>query len=680
MKGKRRFFAAVLTLCLVLTGMPGAAFGADTAAAGDIVILYSSDMHGGVDSNLGLAGLAALANEKRAQGDYVELVDAGDAVSGTTLASTTQGKYVIEAMNLAGYGIAVPGVHDFDYGVSGLVGTLSKEANHQYVSCNFTMTANGQTVFKPYVIKTYGSAKVAYIGISDPQTISKSGASFKNSDGSAAYSFADGAEGKNLYHTVQAAINEAKAAGADYIVAIGHLSMTGDAAYTPKSVIENTTGIQAFIDGNTHTATVGEKVKTADGSEALLTCAGAGLSNLGVLTITAGKRITSQLINSYNLRDIKTKDGIDALTKKYRENLQENFAATSSRLEAANSSGVRIIEGSETNLGDLCADAYRVVTGADIAFVEAREIKSNIELGTISYDDIMSALPGGQSISVISVSGYDILDALEMSARVYPAKHSGFLQVSGITFDIQETVIPSVTLDGNGNFIGVSDDYRVTNVMINGKELDVMANYTVAGTNALLNGETGYTMLRNGPIKKANVTTDNQALITYIAASLKNSIGGAYSRSQGRIDSIKLARQSEIDAEIEKKVEERIKDYVSELKTLRAQLAAQQDIVAIKSLSIKTAAKFSKSGSKRTVRVTWTPSEKISGVKYQLYKSTKKSSGYKKLAVASGTTFRNTSSLSKNKTYYYKVRAYQYIKGKYYYSSWSNAASCKVRK
>ena len=249
MKGKRKFFAAVLTLCLVLTGMPGAAFGADAAAAGDIVILYSGDMHGGVDSNLGLAGLAALANEKRAQGDYVELVDAGDAVSGTTLASTTQGKYVIEAMNLAGYGIAVPGVHDFDYGVSGLVGTLSKEANHQYVSCNFTMTANGQTVFKPYVIKTYGSAKVAYIGISDPQTISKSGASFKNSDGSAAYSFADGAEGKNLYHTVQAAIDEAKAAGADYIVAIGHLSMTGDAAYTPKSVIENTIGIQAFIDG-----------------------------------------------------------------------------------------------------------------------------------------------------------------------------------------------------------------------------------------------------------------------------------------------------------------------------------------------------------------------------------------------------------------------------------------------
>ena len=134
MKGKKKIFAAVLTLCLMLTGVPAAAFGEETAAAGDIVILYSSDIHGGVDSNLGLAGLAAYANEKRAQGSAVELVDAGDAVSGTMLASTTQGRYVVEAMNLAGYGIAVPGVHEFDYGVSGLVGTLSKEAKHQYIS------------------------------------------------------------------------------------------------------------------------------------------------------------------------------------------------------------------------------------------------------------------------------------------------------------------------------------------------------------------------------------------------------------------------------------------------------------------------------------------------------------------------------------------------------------------
>ena len=267
-----------------------------------------------------------------------------------------------------------------------------------------------------------------------------------------------------------------------------------------------------------------------------------------------------------------------------------------------------------------------------------------------------------------------------MAARVYPAKNSGFLQVSGITFDIQETVIPSVTLDSDGNFTGVTDDYRVTNVMINGKELDVMANYTVAGTNALLNGETGYTMFQNGPLKKANVTTDNQALITYISASLKNSIGAAYSRSQGRIDSIKLARQSEINAEIEKKTEEKMKDYASQLKELQAQLEIQQNIIDIKSLTIKTTTKFSKSGSKRTAKISWTPSKNISGVKYQVYKSSKKTSGYKKAITTSKKTYSNTSGLTKGKTYYYRVRAYKYLKGKYYYSSWSNAAACKVTK
>ena len=90
MKGKKKIFAAVLTFCLMLTGVPAVAFGEETAAAGDIVILYSSDIHGGVDSNLGLAGLAAYANEKRAQGSAVELVDAGDAVSGTMLATASQ--------------------------------------------------------------------------------------------------------------------------------------------------------------------------------------------------------------------------------------------------------------------------------------------------------------------------------------------------------------------------------------------------------------------------------------------------------------------------------------------------------------------------------------------------------------------------------------------------------------
>ena len=685
MKRRSKILAAVLAICLTVTMVPVISFAAETGASGlndNIAVLYSGDINGGVDSNIGLAGMAAYANEMKTKSRYVELVDVGNAVSGSVLASTSKGEYVVEALNAAGYTTAVPGAGEFSYGVSRLVTGLSKTASYQYVSCNFTSTITGDTVFKPYRIAAYGDTKVAYVGISDPDIMASYESYFKNSDGTYAYSFADGNDGKELYAAVQSAVDKAKGEGAQYIIALGSLRDTNDAAYTAKSIIENTSGINAFINSNSGKALSGEQVRTKDGMYALLTSPGEGTKNIGVLTLSASdKTVSTQLISSYKLKDIKTKDAIDTLTKEYSGDLNEAFATTSSRLAATNGSGVRIVESSETNLGDLAADAYRTVTGADIAFVEASEIKADIAVGGMSYNDVMRALPGNKNISVAKVSGFDLLDALEMSARLYPNKNSGFLQVSGLTFDIQETVIPSVTVDGLGSFVSVDDDYRVTNVMINGRELDLMGTYTVAGTNDLLNGKTGYTMLTNGPLTKVNVAVDNQALITYILNNLKGSVGGAYSKSQMRIDSIKLARQSEIDALVEKKAEEKIKDYKAQLEALQKQVDAQEQIIAVKSLSINASSKFSKSSSgKRSIKVSWTTSSNVSGIKYQVYKSTKKTSGFKKAITTSKKYYTNTSGLKKGTTYYYKVRGYKYLNGKYYYSPWSDVTYKKVTK
>ena len=685
MKRRSKILAAVLAVCLTVTMVPVISFAAETGASGlndNIAVLYSGDINGGVDSNIGLAGMAAYANEMKTKSRYVELVDVGNAVSGSVLASTSKGEYVVEALNAAGYTTAVPGAGEFSYGVSRLVTGLSKTASYQYVSCNFTSTITGDTVFKPYRIAAYGDTKVAYVGISDPDIMASYESYFKNSDGTYAYSFADGNDGKELYAAVQSAVDKAKGEGAQYIIALGSLRDTNDAAYTAKSIIENTSGINAFINSNSGKALSGEQVRTKDGMYALLTSPGEGTKNIGVLTLSASdKTVSTQLISAYKLKDIKTKDAIDTLTKEYSGDLNEAFATTSSRLAATNGSGVRIVESSETNLGDLAADAYRTVTGADIAFVEASEIKADIAVGGMSYNDVMRALPGNKNISVAKVSGFDLLDALEMSARLYPNKNSGFLQVSGLTFDIQETVIPSVTVDGLGSFVSVDDDYRVTNVMINGKELDLMGTYTVAGTNDLLNGKTGYTMLTNGPLTKVNVAVDNQALITYILNNLKGSVGGAYSKSQMRIDSIKLARQSEIDALEEKKAEEKIKDYKAQLEALQKQVDAQEQIIAVKSLSINASSKFSKSSSgKRSIKVSWTTSSNVSGIKYQVYKSTKKTSGFKKAITTSKKYYTNTSGLKKGTTYYYKVRGYKYLNGKYYYSPWSDVTYKKVTK
>ena len=682
---KKRFskwMAVLLAAVMTVVMMPTAALGADSSLSEDIVILFTGDVHGQADENLGYAGLTAYRNEKMISNKYVAVVDAGDALSGTMLASVSKGSYVVEAMNLAGYTLAVPGVHEFDYGVSHFRNTLAADAEYPYISCNFVYAFNGACVFSPYRLVNFGTKLVAFIGISDPLTASKSSGVFSGSDGSSAYSFCDGNNGQDLYEKVQAAIDQAQQIGADYIIAVGHLPYadTGlsSSPYSPASVIKNTSGIHAFIQGGTHDVTVGEKVTDKSGNTVLVSSAGEGLSHIGQLVISGNKTITASMVSNYSLRDISTKDGIEALKTSYNAELSTAFATTSSRLEATDTSGNRTIDKKETNLGDLCADAYRVVTGADIALVESQEIRASLPVGSLSYKDITKVFPYGRPVSVMEVSGADLMDALEMSARLYPNANGGLFQVSGLTYDIQETVIPSVSLDGLGNFSGVSGEYRVTNIMINGKELDLFGTYTVAGTSRLLSGDTGYTMFTNGKLKESSVTTDNQALITYISSNLKGTVGSLYAKSQGRMDSIRLARQSELDQEVAKKAKEQVKDLEAQVEELRRQLELKDQALAVKSTVITASSKFGKSSGKRYIQISWKASEDVDGMKYQVWKSSKSSSGYKKMLSTSKLTYKNTSGLTKGKTYYYKVRGYKSIGGKYYYTNWSNIVSRKV--
>ena len=679
MKKRNKVVSIIIAVCLIVTMVPFMAYADETVLSDEIVVLYSSDINGGVAENIGVAGMAAYANEMKATHKYVEVVDAGNAAGGTVLASISKGEYVVEAMNAAGYTMAVPGSKEFSYGVSALASDLNTAADFNYISCNFGVAGTESQFFRPYIVKTYGDVKIAYIGISDPDIINHYQSEFVLSDGTPLYTFAEGNNGKELYAKVQAAIDAAKKEGADYIIAVGNLRNTTD-GFSAKSVIQNTSGINAFINSNSGKASGGEQVRGKDGTVAMLTSPGAGINNIGILKIEAGKSLTTQLLTSYKLRDVKTADTVEDLTDEYSSALKEVFATASSKLEAASTSGTRTIESGETNFGDLAADAYRAVTGADVALVDASEITTNISVGGISYNDVIRAIPANDGISVAQISGFDLMDALEMSARLYPAKNKNFLQVSGITFDIQETVLTSVTTDALGNFVSVNDDYRVTNVMVGGKPLDLMGTYTVAGSNSLLNGETGYAMLTNGPLTKLNVSTDNLALITYISDDLKGSVGSAYSKPQLRIDSIKLARQSEINALIEAKAEEKVKEYKEELEELKRELEIQEEVIALKTLEIDASSKFTKTSGKRKVRVTWTVSQEIDGVKYQVYKSSKKSSGYKKMFTTSGKSYTNTGGLTKGNTYYYKVRAYKYLNGKYYYSDWSDKTYKKITK
>ena len=666
-KGKK-LVSALLAVLLAVSVIPASGY-ADSALSEDIVILFTGDVHGQADENLGFAGLAAYENEMRIENKYVTVIDAGDSVGGSLLSAVSEGSYSVEAMNAAGIDMSVPGVKDFDYGADYFCSTLSAKAEFPYISCNFIRTSDNQTVFRPYKLSYFGDKTVAFVGISDPLTKEKSSGAIGS-----AYSFCDGNEGVQLYYKVQNAIDSARSLGADYVIGVAHLTDAAASPYSVQSVIQNTSGFTAVIQSGTHAASAGVKVKDAGGNVVLLSSAGAGIERIGVLKIKTDQTLEGQLVSGYKLRDVSVQDKIDNLKVRYNSNLTKNFAVTTSRLEATDISGVRTVDLKETNLGDLVADAYKSASGADVALVESRELRANLALGDISYKDVLKVLPDGNALCVAEVTGADLMDALEMSARLYPNANGGFLQVSGLTYDIQETVIPSVSLDGFGNFRGISGEYRVTNVMVNGAELDLFATYRVAGTETLLNGTSGYTMFRNGTILEAGVTSDNVAVISYLANDLKGLAGGTYAKSQGRVDSIRLVRQSELD----ELVKAQLQEYEKRIAQLEKQLKQKEEILAIGDMELTASAQYGKSSGKRYIKVSWKASETVEGVKYQVYKSSKKSSGYSKAITTSKLYYKNTTGLTKGKTYYYKVRAYKSIGGTSYYSAWSNVVSKKV--
>lgn len=191
----------------------------------DIVILYTNDVHCGIEENMGYAGLAAYKKTVEEKTPYVTLVDCGDAVQGDFIGMTSEGEYIVEIMNEVGYDYAILGNHEFDYGME-QVDTLIDKAEAKYLGCNLSYEGKQESAVsavKPYDIVEYGKVSVAFIGASTPECISSSSPTYFMEDGEYVYDFANGKDGKNLYDCVQGYVDECKAAGADYVVLLAHL-------------------------------------------------------------------------------------------------------------------------------------------------------------------------------------------------------------------------------------------------------------------------------------------------------------------------------------------------------------------------------------------------------------------------------------------------------------------------
>lgn len=543
------------------------ATGAEGTESKGVVILHTNDVHCGFeadDFSFGAADLAAYKAHLEDEGYDVILVDAGDFVQGGVIGTLSDGEYPMQIMNELGYDVAVPGNHEFDYGMDTFF-KLTGEAEFPYLSVNFTDLRTDEKPFQAYTIIEAEQYRIAFVGLTTPETPTSSRPSnFQDEDGNFIYGFLGGDDGTALYTAVQNAIDAAYADGADYVFAIGHM---GDYVYDDRwssiAVFEHVSGLTGFIDGHSHSEIIGEGWDKS-GNDVWLTSTGTKLHTIGQITITPERQVNCELINKgdytvstdENSAEYKAyqkmSDFIAGINEQYNELAGTVVARTDVELTVNDpETGERAVRNSETNLGDLCADAYRAMTGADIGLINGGGVRANIAAGDITYGNIIDVQPFGNSLCVVEATGQQILDCLEMGAVHAPEENGGFMQVSGLSYTVNTYIPSSVTTDENGNFTGVDGEYRVKNVLVNGEPLDLEKVYTVASHNyLLLNGGDGMSMFKDCNMIAKETALDNQALIDYITEDLGGTVGEEYSdpRGSGRIAVVNEAPETSDEA------------------------------------------------------------------------------------------------------------------------------------
>ncbi|MBQ2957685.1 MAG: metallophosphatase [Clostridia bacterium] len=286
----RKILSLVLTLVLLLSVMAPFA-SAEAGLSDDVVILFTNDVHTYIDNPISYDVITGVKAELKKQYANVLLADAGDHIQGTAYGSMDKGETIIKLMNAAGYDVATLGNHEFDYGMEGCMNVI-EWAEYPYVSCNFyheDYFVRNENVLDSYKIFECGAQKIAFIGITTPETFTKSTpAYFQDETGAYIYGIAGGEDGALLYADVQDAVDAAKAEGATTIIALGHLGVDeASAPWTSKETIAQVSGLDAFIDGHSHTLIEGEEVADKDGNAVVLAQTGEYFDRIGMMVIDA---------------------------------------------------------------------------------------------------------------------------------------------------------------------------------------------------------------------------------------------------------------------------------------------------------------------------------------------------------------------------------------------------------
>ena len=562
----RKLLALVLSLAMILSM---ASFAVAEEKSNDVVILYTNDVHTYIDGELAYDVIAAVKQQLQAEYNYVLLVDAGDHVQGTAYGSMDKGETIIKLMNAAKYDVATLGNHEFDYGMEGCI-AIREWAEFPYVSCNFYHEENNvrnENVLDSFVAVPCGDVTVALIGVTTPESFTKSTpAYFQDETGAYIYGIAGGEDGAALYADVQDAIDEAKEAGATMIIGLGHLGDDPSSTpWTSEETIANVCGLNAFIDGHSHSKVEYKEVADKDGHTVVLTQTGEYFGRIGALKIDAETgAITTDFIEveeivevtknekgedvenvvGYNLvselfPNVKYESDADVAAIKNAwitaidEQLGAVIGSTALTFDNYDAEGKRMVRSMETNTGDFAADALYYLfdnmgLDVDVAIMNGGGVRNKAITGEITYKVCKNIHTFGNVACLQTITGEQLLNALEWGARTAGSGEEcgGFLQVSGITYKIDAGYPASVQMDDKGVWTGApTAGYRVHDVKVYNKEtgawddLDLAASYSLAGYNYTLRdlGD-GFAMFDGAVNVLDYVMEDYMVLANYVQA------------------------------------------------------------------------------------------------------------------------------------------------------------------
>lgn len=540
-KMKKSLLSLVLTLAMVvsslMTGMVTAR-AEEEDMTGKLVVLHTNDIHGYFEADvenghLGIDAVAAAKEYYKSLGANVLLIDAGDFAQGHTLVSYYKGMSAIEFLNAAGYDAASLGNHELDYGYDNMV-ALVEAANFPVLDANILSKETGEPIFGSNTIFEFEGMKVGVFGLDTPETQTKaSPLNVKK------ITFLDNEE---LFACAQTQVDTLKAAGCDYIICIGHLGVDEESTGRRSTdLIEQVNGIDLFIDGHSHTVYEnGNQV-----NDTLVVSTGNYLNNLGVV-VYDGTTTTATLISAA--------DYVGERNAEVAALVQKNVAEVAAAYDALFATTLYdlvgdkpVVRSQETNLGNFAAGAYLYAANTyateyqlgitvDGAISNGGGIRASIPAGDISMNTLMTVFPFGNTVTIIGVTGAQLLEALEAACFICPEASGAFPQTAGIQFTL-DTTVPyenGAQYPDSTYYAPANPGSRVTITSVGGKEFSLTETYYIATNNFTAAGGDTYYVLGLAEYVVQTEIVDADALIAYVN-SMNGIIGEEFKEPAGNI-------------------------------------------------------------------------------------------------------------------------------------------------